>query len=143
MSTFHSLREDKPGCWFLEFPDPHFEPLSFSKFLEEFRNIFLKKTERRERIELVVDLRNLGVPPDFSYIQSLVSFLTETDSLRAERCGSTLIVAPNATVQSLVRMVCALRPPCTPVDVVGELPLDLLHKRETQSLKSHGPGASA
>jgi hypothetical protein len=124
MPVFHRFHEEVPNRWTLEFPDPSFDCASFDTFLDDFRALLAEepKEESTERLELVVDLSNLGVPPGFEYVQRLVSFLVETDSLRARRCGATVIVAPNAGLRMLVSTVCTIQPPCTPVEIVSALP---------------------
>jgi len=121
--AFHRFHEERPGLWALEFPDPSFDHASFDAFLNDFRDLLRRESlDGVKRIELIVDLSNLGAPPDFGYVQRLIGFLTETDKLRAERCGTTLVVAPNPTLRALVTTVCTLQPPCTPVEIVSNRP---------------------
>ena len=122
MAAFHRFREEVPNRWALEFPEPSFDLASFDAFLDDFRALLLRDPPPEERIDLVVDLSNLGVPPGFDYVQRLVGFLVETDALRAERCGTTVIVAPSTALRTLVSTVCTIQPPCTPVEIVSERP---------------------
>ena len=121
--SFHQFREEVPNRWILEFPDPNFDAGGFDAFLEDFRLLLLREPAPKERLSLVVDLSNLGIPPGVDYVQRLIGFLVDTDEVRAKRCGVTVIVAPNAAVRTLVSTVCCLQPPCTPVKIVADMPI--------------------
>jgi hypothetical protein len=127
MSAFHRFHEEVPNRWTLEFPDPSLDCASLDTFLDDFRALLAEepkesKEDVEERLELVVDLSNLRVPPGFEYVQRLVSFLMETESLRARRCGAIVVVAPNAGLRAFVSTVCTIQPPCTPIEIVNCLP---------------------
>ena len=125
MRTFHALHEESPGRWTLEFFEPVFDLLTFDTFLEDFKNFLLmrKSSGKKERLELIVDLTNLKVLPDITYIQKLVVVMGVTNSLGVECCGTTTIVAPCAALRAFISAVCTLQPPSTPVKVVGSRPV--------------------
>jgi len=123
-TSFHIFREERPGRWILEFPRPVFDLSAFDAFLDDFQHLLEEdnKNEPDLRLELVVDLTNLRVPPDFAYVERIMGFMGATDEIRAKRCGTTVIVAPSPALRALVSTVCTLQPPCTPVEVVSERP---------------------
>lgn len=124
--TPHNTREQQ--WWLQEFTGEGVDLAAVDAFLTDFRSLLSQEpaTWGRGRINLVVDLSNAGVPQSsFECVQRIVAFLAETSSARAEHCGKTVIVAPSATLRTLILSVSVLQPPCTPMEIVREWPSTL------------------
>ena len=124
------LQEEFPGCWVLEFPEAVFDISTFDEFLDNFREFLVRRCDKKEHLELIVDLTNLNVPPDISIVQRLVAFMSNSNELGVACCRGTVIVAPNVVLRNLLSTVCTLCPPSTPVDIVSCRP-----KKEFESVQ--------
>lgn len=141
-SGFHSFEPDETsGLWCLSFPQPAYSRGAFSAFLADFKALLLCISSAGEKLELLVDLSGLGVPPSYEYVKDVLRFLTDTKSVRAECCGKTVIAVPSAPLRALISTVLFLEPPCRPVELVSSL--DAFKLPSSVSLESETSFVSA
>lgn len=114
---FHLFQRER-DYWLLSFPEPIYTPESFQRFLDDFCTLIYQCEASRELLELRVDLSNLGAPPNYGYIQQILTFMSETKEAREAACGKTVIVVPNGAIKGIISTVLFLEPPCRPVEIV-------------------------